>query len=315
MAGDGEQEHVEVGLGAGLDALVTQQVDEVGVELAAGLGELPYGASNRRIGNGEGVDVTQQVPCPRGDGLGAGSAKSASIAPGWRRRVSGTDGRLPDPDLPDFGAGFEVVPGVGARVGGFELAAQGFGVVVVDQDEALAGGQSGVAREDPRVPLAVRDLADIDDRRMVELATCEQGQQVRGEGGQVGAGQGRERGQQDSLLGRQVNGQDRLDHLGHRRPGDRVVGGGERVDAFIEGCRCGAQGADQQACLGRPGGGRMERLVGGGQMTAQFTDAEVHQCGVHDILGAGDRFGFGEGGEPDPQPLMQGAGRGSRPGP
>lgn len=80
MAGDGEQEHVEVGLGAGLDALVTQQVDEVGVELAAGLGELPYGASSRRIGTGEGVDVTQQAPCPRGDGLGAGSAKS--IAPG-----------------------------------------------------------------------------------------------------------------------------------------------------------------------------------------------------------------------------------------
>ncbi|WP_259401672.1 hypothetical protein [Microbispora sp. H13382] len=104
--------------------------------------------------------------------------------------------------------------------------------MVVNQDEGLAGREVGVAGEDARVPLAMRDLAYVDDRRMLEQAAAEQDLEVGDAGGQVGAGECCEGRHQHRLLDRQVRGQHRHDGLGDRRCGSGVAGRGELVDVL-----------------------------------------------------------------------------------
>ena len=56
-AGWYEEQDIEVRFGVGADALTGRQVDDVGVQLAAGLGEPPHSARRDGRGRGERPDV------------------------------------------------------------------------------------------------------------------------------------------------------------------------------------------------------------------------------------------------------------------
>ena len=71
VAGENEEEDVEVWLGVCVYVLPGWQVDEVGVELASAFGQLPHGSGGRRDACAECPDVAQDA---RAGGTGSGGS-------------------------------------------------------------------------------------------------------------------------------------------------------------------------------------------------------------------------------------------------
>src|SRR5665213_2879954 len=104
-------EAVEIRAGMGLDLTVRLQMDDVGIQLPLAHLQLPHGA--------------RHVPFPFMGHEGARVIQDP-------RQVAGDEPSDPDPP---YRAGFEITPVVGAWMIAFELLAQMFGVVAVDQYE------------------------------------------------------------------------------------------------------------------------------------------------------------------------------------
>lgn len=67
-----------------------------------------------------------------------------------------------DPDSPNVGTAFEVVPAHLARTFGLELVIERLGVVIIDQYKTLTAREFFVGLEDQRMTLRRRQLSNVE---------------------------------------------------------------------------------------------------------------------------------------------------------